>query len=157
MHPSLPITVTTPITHPSHVYSQPDLDRALQRQGQDRARHRRLVWDRVHDGIRVRRIRRLRQVLISVPSDLQPAHARRRLLSPPVYIAARKLPQLEAASAQLNQLGKSSGGSCVHIQADLKDKAGCDALAKIIKDKETKLDVLINNSGASWVSLAGRA
>ena len=73
-----------------------------------------------------------------------------------MYIAARKVPQLEEAAAQLNALGKASGGSCVHLQADLKDKAGCDALAKLIKERETKLDVLINNSGASWVSAVAR-
>lgn len=34
----------------------------------------------------------------------------------------------------------------------MKDKAGCDALAAQMKEKETKLDVLVNNSGATWVS-----
>ncbi|KAL7410401.1 putative NADPH-dependent beta-ketoacyl reductase [Mrakia frigida] len=69
-----------------------------------------------------------------------------------VYIAARKLPQLQEAAAELNALGKASGGSCFFFVADLKDKAGCDALAAQMKEKETKLDVLVNNSGATWGS-----
>ncbi len=29
-------------------------------------------------------------------------------------------------------------------------KAGCDALANQIKERESKIHILVNNSGASW-------
>lgn len=55
-----------------------------------------------------------------------------------VYIAARKKAALDSVAQQLNALRP---GSCVAIVSDLKDKAGCDALAKEISSKESKLDV----------------
>jgi hypothetical protein len=73
-----------------------------------------------------------------------------------VYIAARKLPQLQEAATRLSALGSSSGGSCTYLVADLKDKAGCEALAAQMKERESKLHVLVNNSGATWVRLSKR-
>lgn len=67
-----------------------------------------------------------------------------------VYIASRKLPELQRVAAQLTELGKQTGGSCVPLQADVQNKAGCDALAEQIKQRESRLDVLVNNSGLSW-------
>lgn len=34
--------------------------------------------------------------------------------------------------------------------ARAKSKAGCDTLANAIKEKETKIHILVNNSGATW-------
>jgi NAD(P)-dependent dehydrogenase (short-subunit alcohol dehydrogenase family) len=34
--------------------------------------------------------------------------------------------------------------------ADLKDRAGCDALVCKVKEKTDRLTVLLNNSGATW-------
>lgn len=67
-----------------------------------------------------------------------------------VYIASRKLSDLERVAAQLSELGKSTGGQCLPIQADVGNKAGCDALAAEIKKREKRLDILVNNSGLSW-------
>lgn len=67
-----------------------------------------------------------------------------------VYIASRKLADLERVAAQLSELGKQSGGKCIPLQADVGSKAGCDALAEQIKKNETRLDILVNNSGLTW-------
>lgn len=64
-----------------------------------------------------------------------------------VIIASRKKKDLEATADRLNQLGQ---GRCEYIVADLKDKAGCEALVAEVKKRTDKLDVLINNSGATW-------
>ncbi|RSH77439.1 uncharacterized protein EHS24_003410 [Apiotrichum porosum] len=67
-----------------------------------------------------------------------------------IYIASRKLKDLERVAEQLSALGVSSGGQCIPVQADVASKAGCDALADQIKARETRLDILVNNSGLTW-------
>jgi len=64
-----------------------------------------------------------------------------------VYIASRKEKQLKQAADALNAKGP---GSCLYVVADLSSKAGCDGLANYIKSNEPKLDILVNNSGATW-------
>ncbi|KIO24609.1 hypothetical protein M407DRAFT_99495 [Tulasnella calospora MUT 4182] len=64
-----------------------------------------------------------------------------------VYIASRKEKQLKEVSDKLNAMGP---GSCHYIVADLGSKAGCDALAEEIKKRESKIHILVNNSGATW-------
>ncbi|TDL18488.1 rhamnolipids biosynthesis 3-oxoacyl-reductase [Rickenella mellea] len=64
-----------------------------------------------------------------------------------VYIAARKESQLKAAADELNASGP---GKCHYIVADLGSKAGCDALVAEIKKRESKIHILVNNSGATW-------
>jgi len=64
-----------------------------------------------------------------------------------VYIAARKEGQLKAAADELNSAGP---GTCHYIVADLGSKAGCDALVSEIKKRESKIHILVNNSGATW-------
>ncbi|PSR75704.1 hypothetical protein PHLCEN_2v8995 [Hermanssonia centrifuga] len=64
-----------------------------------------------------------------------------------VYIASRKEKQLKEVSEALNKIGP---GSCHYVVADLSSKAGCDALADNIKQKESKIHILVNNSGATW-------
>ncbi|KAJ7932721.1 hypothetical protein B0H13DRAFT_2307391 [Mycena leptocephala] len=64
-----------------------------------------------------------------------------------VYIAARKESQLKEAVQDLNKLG---GGKAHYIVANVGSKAGCDALIAEFKKRETKLHVLVNNSGISW-------
>ncbi|KAM5538148.1 hypothetical protein V8D89_008191 [Ganoderma adspersum] len=66
-----------------------------------------------------------------------------------VYIASRKEEQLKEACDSLNKKGP---GSCHYIVADISTKAGCDALANAIKERESKIHVLVNNSGTSWGS-----
>jgi len=71
-----------------------------------------------------------------------------------VYIASRKLPAIEKSANELSALSPSdsgiSGPACIPITADVSSKAGCDDLASKIKEKESHLDILINNSGATW-------
>ena len=64
-----------------------------------------------------------------------------------VIIASRKKAELEKTSSRLNSLGP---GKCEYVVADLKDKAGCDALCAEVKQKTDRLTVLVNNSGATW-------
>jgi len=64
-----------------------------------------------------------------------------------VYIASRKEKQLKEVSAALNKQGP---GSCHYLVADLGDKAGCEALAAAFKAKESRLHILVNNSGVTW-------
>lgn len=71
-----------------------------------------------------------------------------------IYIASRKLDDLQRVADQLSKLspnaGSSDGPACVAIQADISSKAGCDALANEVKKRETELDILVNNAGLSW-------
>ncbi|KDN41133.1 NAD(P)-binding protein [Tilletiaria anomala UBC 951] len=70
-----------------------------------------------------------------------------------VYIASRKLEELQRVAKDLNVLsppGAVSGLAVIPVQADVSNKAGCDALAKKIFDKEKELHILINNAGLTW-------
>jgi len=64
-----------------------------------------------------------------------------------VYIASRKEKQLKEVSEQLNKIRP---GSCEYVVADLASKAGCDRLVEAVKAKESKVHILVNNSGMSW-------
>ncbi|VDB87172.1 unnamed protein product [Peniophora sp. CBMAI 1063] len=64
-----------------------------------------------------------------------------------VYISSRKEKQLKETADALNKMGP---GSCEYVVADLSNKAGCDKLVNEIKAKESKIHVLVNNSGMSW-------
>ncbi|TRM57803.1 rhamnolipids biosynthesis 3-oxoacyl-reductase [Schizophyllum amplum] len=64
-----------------------------------------------------------------------------------VYIAARKEKQLQEAAKELNATGP---GKVDYIVANVNSRAGCDALIKEFASRETKLHVLINNSGITW-------
>ncbi|KAJ7700761.1 hypothetical protein B0H17DRAFT_1046509 [Mycena rosella] len=64
-----------------------------------------------------------------------------------VYIAARKESQLKEAVQDLNELG---GEKAHYLVANVGSKAGCDALIAEFKKRESKLHVLVNNSGISW-------
>ena len=64
-----------------------------------------------------------------------------------VYIASRKAGPLKEAADELTKMGP---GVCYPIVADLGSKAGCDHLAEEIKKRESKIHVLVNNSGMSW-------
>lgn len=68
-----------------------------------------------------------------------------------VYIASRKLEDLKRVAGQLSKLSPSNAeDSCIPIQADIGSKAGCDALADEIKKRESRIDILVNNSGLTW-------
>lgn len=62
-----------------------------------------------------------------------------------VIISSRKADACEEAVAELKQFGEASA-----IPADLSTEAGCLALAAAVSGKVDKLDLLVNNAGATW-------
>lgn len=62
-----------------------------------------------------------------------------------VYISSRKEVACEEAERQL-----SEHGECVAIPGDLRDVAGCEALATALCEREDKLHILVNNAGLTW-------
>ncbi|KAI0719829.1 NAD-P-binding protein [Cerioporus squamosus] len=66
-----------------------------------------------------------------------------------VYIASRNEQQLKETCEALNKRGT---GSCHYLIADISTKAGCDTLANQIKERESKIHILVNNSGATYAA-----
>jgi NAD(P)-dependent dehydrogenase (short-subunit alcohol dehydrogenase family) len=64
-----------------------------------------------------------------------------------VYIASRSLDACVETAAELNAKGP---GSCIPLQANLTSEEGCKALAAEIAKRESRVDVLVNNSGVTW-------
>jgi NAD(P)-dependent dehydrogenase (short-subunit alcohol dehydrogenase family) len=62
-----------------------------------------------------------------------------------VLIASRKAADLEAAAAELRR-----SGECEAIAADLSTPEGARALAGEVLGRVDALDILVNNSGATW-------
>ena len=62
-----------------------------------------------------------------------------------VYIAARKADACDAAAAELSRIGE-----CISIPVDLVTNEGRALLVSELTEREGKLDVLVNNAGASW-------
>ena len=62
-----------------------------------------------------------------------------------VYITSRKADACAAAGRSLGQYG-----DCVAIPGDLRDVAGCEALASAFREQEGQLHVLVNNAGLTW-------
>ena len=64
-----------------------------------------------------------------------------------VIIASRSLETCEAFAAQMNLLGK---GTCTAMTVDLSDVEAINVFADKLASHIDHLDILINNSGASW-------
>jgi NAD(P)-dependent dehydrogenase (short-subunit alcohol dehydrogenase family) len=62
-----------------------------------------------------------------------------------VYISSRKADVLDEVAAELSKVGE-----CHAIAADLSSEAECRRLAEAIATRESTLDILINNAGATW-------
>src|SRR5665213_3803987 len=62
-----------------------------------------------------------------------------------VYISSRKAEVGDALAKELSKIG-----SCTSLPADLSSEAECQRLANAIGARETHLDVLVNNAGATW-------
>jgi NAD(P)-dependent dehydrogenase (short-subunit alcohol dehydrogenase family) len=62
-----------------------------------------------------------------------------------VYISSRKADVLDEVAAELSNVGE-----CHAIAADLSAEAECRRLAEAIAARESSLDVLVNNAGATW-------
>jgi len=64
-----------------------------------------------------------------------------------VYISSRKADVCEATA---KRLAADYQGECIALPADLSQLAGVERLAKELSERESRLDILINNAGASW-------
>ncbi|MFA7602811.1 MAG: SDR family NAD(P)-dependent oxidoreductase [Novosphingobium sp.] len=62
-----------------------------------------------------------------------------------VYICARKQPELDETVAALSAIGPCHG-----IAADLGTPEGCRAIADSVATREDRLNILVNNAGATW-------
>lgn len=62
-----------------------------------------------------------------------------------VYITARKAEACDAAAAEL-----STHGECISIPADLSTQEGLETFVSTLTDRESQVDILINNAGAAW-------
>ena len=62
-----------------------------------------------------------------------------------VYISSRKAEICHAVAAELMTIGE-----CIALPADLSEMDEVERLAHEIGERETRLDVLINNAGATW-------
>ena len=62
-----------------------------------------------------------------------------------VYISSRKRDACAAAERSL-----SEHGDCTALPGDLRDVAGCEALATEFMERERELHILVNNAGLTW-------
>jgi NAD(P)-dependent dehydrogenase (short-subunit alcohol dehydrogenase family) len=62
-----------------------------------------------------------------------------------VIVSSRKAGDLEAAAAEVSQLGR-----CEAIPSDLSTPEGAQALAEEVRARVERLDILVNNAGATW-------
>jgi len=61
------------------------------------------------------------------------------------YITARKLEELKATAEELSTLGQ-----CIALPSNLASLEGVNAFAAAIRERESRLHILVNNAGASW-------
>ena len=62
-----------------------------------------------------------------------------------VYVSSRKADVCATVAAELSRIGE-----CIAIPADLSTAAECKRLAGEITEREGKLEILVNNAGATW-------
>ena len=63
-----------------------------------------------------------------------------------VYISSRKADVCHALATELS----ANGGTCIALPADLSTESECRRLADEVASREPRLDVLVNNAGATW-------
>ncbi len=64
-----------------------------------------------------------------------------------VYITSRKA---DVCDATAKRLAETFGGECISIPADMATLQGIEAFAAAFGDRESHLDVLVNNAGVAW-------
>jgi 2-deoxy-D-gluconate 3-dehydrogenase len=64
-----------------------------------------------------------------------------------VYISSRKSAACDATAARLSA---TYDAECISLPADLSGLEGIDALTARLTEREDRLDVLVNNAGATW-------
>ena len=67
-----------------------------------------------------------------------------------VYISSRSADALVAFADKMNEKGE-----CIPLPMDLSKLENIESLAADLNSKEEKLDILINNSGATWAAALG--
>ena len=65
-----------------------------------------------------------------------------------VYISSRKADQCDATAAELS----AGGGECISLPQDVSTVEGAQALAAAYRERESSLDILLNNAGAAWLA-----
>ena len=64
-----------------------------------------------------------------------------------VYITARKEDRLRAMAEELSEFGE-----CIAIPGDLSKVEGIEAFCAAVSERESQIDILINNAGANWAA-----
>lgn len=67
-----------------------------------------------------------------------------------VYISSRDAKACAQACDELNAIGQKTGGSAHFIAANFYKEEECKRMAEELASKESKLHVLVNNSGSTW-------
>ena len=62
-----------------------------------------------------------------------------------VYISSRKADVCDRVAEELSEYG-----TCISLPFDLGGMEGIEGLANAVKERESRLDVLVNNAGATW-------
>ncbi|MEH6609365.1 MAG: SDR family oxidoreductase [Halioglobus sp.] len=68
-----------------------------------------------------------------------------------IYITARKAEACEQAATELSKLGE-----CIALPGDISDMSEIERLANTLQEKETSIDVLVNNAGVGWMAPMGQ-
>ncbi|MFT4520821.1 MAG: NAD(P)-dependent dehydrogenase (short-subunit alcohol dehydrogenase family) [Halioglobus sp.] len=70
-----------------------------------------------------------------------------------IYITARKAGACEQAAAQLSELSET--GECIALPGDISNMEEIARLVAVLEEKETHVDVLVNNAGVGWLAPLG--
>ena len=62
-----------------------------------------------------------------------------------VYVSSRKAEVCQRVAEELSAVGE-----CLAVPADLSTEAGCRRLAAEVRERQDRLQVLVNNAGATW-------
>ncbi len=68
-----------------------------------------------------------------------------------VYITARKAEACDAAAAELSQYGE-----CIALPGDAASNEGILSLTQALNERESHIDVLVNNAGTGWAGEFGQ-
>lgn len=67
-----------------------------------------------------------------------------------VYVTARKTEECEQTAAELSELVEN--GECIALPGDMSSGEEIGRFAKSLADRESHIDVLVNNAGAGWMA-----
>jgi len=70
-----------------------------------------------------------------------------------IYITARKAQACEQAAAQLSEMSET--GQCIALPGDISNMEEITRLVSVLEEKETHIDVLVNNAGVGWLAPLG--